>query len=298
MELSGFEQYLTNLDCAKLTTQAYCKDMSMFARWFEQTNGQELMPQNLTSTDVREYKQYLLIQQQARPATINRRLASIRMYVRWAMDSNQLSYNPISGVKSVAEQKLAPKWLSRLEQAALIREAEKNILASHTETRRLEAIRDRSILILMSNTGVRLQELISLDIHDIQMTERKGMLTVRCGKGMKTRVIPLNNTARTAIKEWLQIRPECGSEKLFTGMKGDLKQRAVQEIFKNLGEKAHVHFTPHSLRHTFAKNLIDTSQVSLDKVGILLGHASLNSTKIYTTPSDKDLTDSVNFLDN
>jgi integrase/recombinase XerC len=297
MELNGFKQFLTKQDSSILTIDAYCRDVTMFSHWFEQTNGEELNPKNLTSMDVRDYKQFLLVHQQARPATINRRLASIRMYVNWALDSKEISYNPISGIRGVGEQKLSPKWLSKLEQAALIREAEKKILASTTPVRGFEARRDRSILILMLNTGLRLSELCSLELHDIQLSERKGMLIVRNGKGMKTRTIPLNNSARKAIQDWFHIRPDTLSKNLFIGMKGDLKQRAIQEILKDLGEKANVHVTPHTLRHSFGKNLINTDRVSLDKVGMLLGHSSLNSTKIYTTPSLKDLNDSVGFLD-
>lgn len=297
MDLNGFKQYLLNLDSSPLTIDAYCQDIKLFSVWFEQTNGQELTPQLLTSMDVRDFKQYQLLQRHARPATINRKLASLRMYIKWSLDTNQISYNPITSIKSVAEQKLSPKWLTKIEQAALMREAERQILASHTPTRLFESQRNRVILILMSNTGVRLTELVSLELQDIQMTDRKGQLTIRNGKGTKTRIIPLNNSARKALVEWLQIRPEHSGSNLFVSINGDLGQRAVQEIFRGFSEKIHVHVTPHSLRHTFAKNLIDTGQVSLDKVGICCGHKSLNSTKIYCFPSLTDLQASLNLLD-
>ena len=127
MNLDGFKQYLIHQDCSKLTIEAYCHDMTSFSQWFANTNSEELFPYNLTSTDVREFKQFLLVDKHARPATINRKLASIRMYVNWAIDSKQIEYNPISGIKSVEEEKLSPRWLSRLEQAALLRESERRI---------------------------------------------------------------------------------------------------------------------------------------------------------------------------
>ena len=298
MELNEFTLYLTNKDCSPLTINAYCQDMQLFSIWFEQTNGQKLFPNNVTSMDVREYKQFLLLHKKQRPATINRKLAAIRTYINWALDSKIISYNPITGIKSIEEQKLSPKWLSKKEQSSVLREIERRIMMSNTPTRRFEALRDKSIVILMLNTGIRLGELCSLEIQDIELSERKGYLTIRNGKGMKTRVIPLNSTARNALQEWKKIRPESIVQKLFLGMRGDLKPRAVQEMFQTLGEKTHVHITPHTLRHCFGKNLIDTSQVSLDKVGLLMGHSSLSTTAIYTTPNLNDLDIAVRYLEN
>jgi site-specific recombinase XerD len=297
MELTGFKQFLTDIDSSELTISAYCQDMSLFSSWFEQSNGQSLTPQNLTSIDVREYKQWLLLNKKLRPATINRKIASIRMYAKWAVESKQITFNPISGVKRVAEQRLAPKWLTKTEQAALLREAERQILAAHTPARKFESQRNLSILILLQNTGIRLTECTTLEVQDFQITDRKGLLTVRCGKGGKTRVIPLNSSARKAISDWMQIRPMNSGNKLFIGKNGDLQQRAIQKIFSALGEKAHINVTPHSFRHSFAKNLIDTHQVSLDRVGQICGHKSLDSTKIYTVGSMQDLQESVDFLD-
>lgn len=297
MELTGFKQFLTDIDCSELTISAYCQDMVLFSSWFEQSNGQSLTPQNLTSIDVREYKQWLLLNKKLRPATINRKIASIRMFARWAVDSKQITYNPISGVKRIAEQKLSPKWLTKTEQAAILREAEKQVLSSHTPARKFESQRNLSILILLQNTGIRLTECTSLEVQDFQISDRKGLLTVRCGKGGKSRVIPLNSSARKAINDWMQIRPTNAGTKLFVGRNGELQQRAIQKIISNLGEKAHVNVSPHSFRHSFAKNLIDTNQVSLDKVGQICGHKSLDSTKIYTVGSMKDLQESVDLLD-
>ena len=297
MELSQFKDFLIGIDCSDLTISAYSNDLAIFSDWYRQTNGVDLQPSNLTSSDVRDYKQFLLVQKHSSPATINRKLASIRMYAKWAVESKLIPFNPVSGVKNVDEQQLSPKWLTRLEQASLLREAEKQILSSHTPRRLIESRRNHSIIELLLNTGIRLNELCSLEIQDVQLSERKGHLTVRNGKGMKMRVVPLNHSARKAIQDWLTIRAQNPSQKLFVGMKGELKPRAVQEIVQGLGEKAHIKVTPHSLRHSFAKNLIDTNRVSLDKVGMLCGHKSLNTTKNYCIPSLGNLQQSVDFLD-
>ena len=228
---------------------------------------------------------------------INRHLSALRAYGEWAKNSGSVPYNPIDGIKSVAQQKHAPKWLDRREQAALQREAERRIQSAKTEPAKRQAIRDYSILIILMNTGLRVSELINLEISDISMTDRKGELQVRAGKGEKQRVIPLNNTARKALKAWFDIRPETAFQKVFTTQRGAATVRAVQSLLEDLGKSARIQkMTPHMARHTFAKNLVN-SGVTLEKVAMLLGHTSLDTTMVYTTPALSDLDQAVRVLD-
>lgn len=116
---------------------------------------------------------------------------------------------------------------------------------------------------------------------------------------VKRRVIPLNIRARKAILDYIRVRPGVESEYLFLGqqneaIKSKTVQRSVSRFTALIGLKD---VTPHTLRHTFAKSLVD-SGVNLDKVATLLGHTNLNTTRIYTTPGMQDLEDAINELEN
>jgi integrase/recombinase XerC len=297
MDLSQFQRYLTENDRAERTTFGYLKDMDLFGRWFEQTNGEELTPQNLTPTDVREYRQYLIGVKKAKPTTINRHLSAIRAFLNWAKSSGATSYSFAENIKSVSQQSQAPKWLDKKEQAALIREVEKRVLAAKTEPAKRQAARDQAILLILMNTGLRVGELVGLELSDVTVMDRKGEIRVRAGKGMKERIIPLNDTARKAIRTWLSVRPDHSSNIVFISQRGPASTRAIQSILEDIGKGARIdRLTPHMARHTFAKNLVN-SGVSLEKVAMLLGHSSLDTTMIYTTPGINDLNQAVNLLD-
>jgi integrase/recombinase XerC len=297
-DFSQLKQYMVDNGKSDRTIKGYLSDLELFSRWFQQSNGEELTPQNLTPTDLREYRQHLLNIQKAKPSTINRHLSAIRIYCVWARTSGAVSYSPIESIKSVAQQSTGPKWLDKKEQAAVIREVERRILVAKTEPAKRQAIRNHTIVIVLLNTGLRVSELVNLEISDISFSERKGEVRVRIGKGMKERVIPLNDTARKALKAWLSVRAQSSSMKVFQTQRGPATTRAVQSMLEDVSKDARVgHLTPHIARHTFAKNLVN-SGISLEKVAMLLGHSSLNTTMIYTTPGMSDLDRAVRMLDN
>lgn len=297
INIEVFKQFLVDAGKSDRTISGYLADITIFSRWFQQTNGEMLRSDNLTPIDVREYKQYLLNHQKAKAATINRNLAAIRSYAAWAKNSGSAIYNPADGIKGISQQKHAPKWLDRKEQAAVIREAERRIQASKTEPAKRQAIRDYCILSVLLNTGLRVSELVALEVEDITYSERKGELRVRAGKGTKERTIPLNDSCRKAIRAWYSVRPEDKTNRVFTTQRGSATTRAIQTILESIGAAAHVeNMTPHVARHTFAKNLINAG-VSLEKVAMLLGHSSLDTTMVYITPGMSDLEKAVRSLD-
>jgi site-specific recombinase XerD len=278
-----FIKYLHDAGKSARTVSGYQADLELFARWFQQTNGEMLSSDNLTPTDLREYKQYLINRQKAKAATINRHLAAIRSYATWAKNTGGAVYNPADGIKGVSHQKHAPKWLDRKEQAAVLREAERRIQAAKTEPAKRQAFRDHCILTFLLNTGLRVSELVALEIEDITFSERKGELRVRAGKGTKERTIPLNDSCRKAINAWFSVRSVNKANRVFTTQRGPATTRAIQSILESIGEAAHVeNMTPHIARHTFAKNLINAG-VSLEKVAMLLGHSSLDTTMVYNS---------------
>jgi len=137
---------------------------------------------------------------------------------------------------------------------------------------------------------MRVSELCALDINDMVLNERSGSVVVRYGKGGKRREIPLNATVRRALKAWLEVRGSSPGP-LFTSRRGGgITPRGVEYLITRYAYDARLEgVTPHTLRHTFCKQLVDAGE-SLDRVAVLTGHASLkNTTARYTRPTAKDL---------
>jgi integrase/recombinase XerC len=294
--LADFHASLQAAHRSERTVTGYTQDLALFARWFEQTNAKRLTPQALTSSDVGEYKQRLKIEKAA-PATINRRLAALRAYVSWAQGKGLIDHNPIKNIEGVEEQKVAPKWLDKQQQARLLHEVEVAVNAARTDAGKRQALRDQAIIVLLLNTGLRISELCALELGDVILTDRKGEVRVRSGKGEKARTVPCNKLARAALRTWLEVREEVDSEYLFTSKRSAvLTPSAVERRLTELGRRAKVEVTPHTLRHTLAKNLMN-AEVSIEKVAALLGHSNLNTTRLYTTPSQADLDQTVTVLE-
>lgn len=290
-----FDDYLTGRDRAANTLNGYRRDLRLFGRWFESVNGEALQADNLTPTDVRLYRQYLQ-EAKARPATINRRLACLRSFGAALQAAGLIDQNPVKDIRMAKEQRTAPKWLDKREQAVLTRQLEREVMAARTEPAKRQAIREQAAALLLLHTGLRVGELCALELGDIHLRERTGALQVRNGKGGKARRIPLNREARRALRSWLSVRPE-GGGRLLTGKRGDdLSASGFQRRLAAIGKRAGVKTTPHILRHTFAKNLID-AHVTLQEVADLLGHERLDTTRLYVTPSQADLENAVKRLE-
>jgi integrase/recombinase XerC len=292
--LTNFADHLTNQDRAALTIRGYLADLKHFSGWFEQTNGEPLSPQAVTPTDIREYRQYLQVTERRKAATINRRLAALSAYLDWAVQTGQIEKNPRGKIKSVRQEEPTAQALDKKQQYALQRAIEKDlqIASLRYPKRKIGRQRDASLVIFLLNTGLRLSELLALQISDVEIGERKGTLIVRQGKGNRERRVPLNGEARKALQNWLAVRPQKDSKFIWTAVEDEsesLTPRSVQRILKRLGQEAGIpDLHPHLARHTFAKNLID-SGVGLEKVARLLGHSNLNTTRIYITPNERDL---------
>jgi len=291
--LNDFEKYMDSLDVSPLTVSGYLCDLRHFACWFEQTNGEQLTIQRITPTDVKEYKQFLLVVERRKASTVNRRLAALSALAKWARQTGQIQSDPTEYIKGVANVARGPKWLDKHQQFALSRAIENDLqLAKLNYPKRwLTRRRDASLVLFLLHTGLRLSEVVGLRMMDVSLTDRKGSILVQHGKGGKQRNVPLNSEARKALQEWCSVRPK--GDFLWTAVEGEnnaaLSGRAVQRILERYAKAAGIdEFSPHVCRHTFAKNLGD-NEVGLEKVAALLGHSSLNTTRVYITPSERDL---------
>jgi integrase/recombinase XerC len=199
LHLDEFQAYLLAVDRSPVTIAGYLGDVRLFAQWYEVHYREVLTPDGLTNQAVRGYKQHLL-DQAAKPKTINRRLAALAAYAHWLEHAGYVrnARNPVQGVKAVKETVLAPKWLDKKQRAVLLRTVDKEVEDAMRRYPRLRLmyLRDAAIVKLILFAGLRVGEIIQLRLSDIIMDERKGSVIVREGKGTKRREIPLNNKAR------------------------------------------------------------------------------------------------------
>lgn len=277
-----FKGYLQGLARSNNTIRSYLNDLALFNAWWIRQNGEGMTPEKITPIDCKNYKNNLLAAG-CKPATVNRRLVSIRSFCEWAITAGLIRDNPVI-TRPVPEQRLSPGWLDKREQYSFIRQAQR-------EATDPQGIRNLAAVTLMLNTGVRLAELTALQPGDITLNDRSGTAVIRSGKGGKYRKVPLNREVRRTLKGWLAVRP--GDLSTLFG----ILPRGLETAVQGLGERARVRVTPHKLRHTCAKNLLDAGE-NITIVAALLGHGSLNTTQRYTVPGERDLETAVNRLDN
>lgn len=208
---------------------------------------------------------------------MNHALDVLNSFFSWAKEEGIIQSDPVKGMKRVPEQRKAPRWLNRKDLGALVRAVQK-----------YGTPRDRALVFLLIHTGLRVSEACSLKVAEIIIRERSGVVIVRRGKGEKWREVPLNVTVRKVLAEYLNVFP--GGEWLFVSRKKNkLSVRAAERIVEKYARLADLEVvTPHVLRHTFCKMLVDAGE-SLDKVAALAGHSNLNTTAKYTKPSLQDL---------
>lgn len=272
--VGSFEAYLRAQDRGEKTVAAYTGDLRRFINWFEGSSGQVFSPAAVTTLDLAEYRGWLQRVGQ-KPASVNRALAAIRAFFQYAREVGLVEANPATNLRRAEEQLAAPRSLDRRQQQALVRAVQK-----------YGSLRDQAIIILLLHTGLRVSELAGLKPEDVRREGSVWVLVVRSGKGNKRREVPLNDTAKAVMERLLREAPG----DLFASRKrGPLSVRAVQRMLNKYARIAGLeNVTPHVLRHTFAKNLVDMGE-SLDRVAALLGHANLNTTARYTRPTLGDL---------
>jgi integrase/recombinase XerC len=261
------------------TVTSYEYDLKDFARWYAHTIGENLKPKLVTELDIAEYRQYLM--RKYKPSTVNRWLAAISKWLKWASKEGILHRVP-EMPKQVRQEKLAPRALTRSEQNALLR-----------AVMREGNLRNQAIIYVLLYCGLRVGEIVRLRVEDVEL-KRQGKISVRNSKGNKTREVPAPAKARKKLQEYLGNRT---NGRIFLGQRGPLSERGVQQILAKYAYKARIEgLTPHTLRHTFAKNLLDKG-VDLPKIAALLGHENLNTTAVYTRPSFAELKKAVEIYD-
>lgn len=273
-----------------LTVAAYRQDMAHFCGWFERINGEAFAPGLMNSLDARQYRTWCLDVEKCRPATWNRRRATLSVLCQWIEEELEIKIfkfkRQVGRIKET--QAAAPHWLEQPDERKLMRQAEINLIAARTNQQRTRALRDWAMLSVMRFAGLRVAEVAALDVEDVKLTPRTGELKVRAGKGDKERDVELSSSVRNVLAVWLSERgAQAGA--LFVDKDGQgITRRAIQKRVEALGEQCGLKVSCHMLRHTCAKRMVDGG-ASLAAVKQQMGHERIDTTVRYTQAGKEDL---------
>jgi integrase/recombinase XerC len=300
--IAAFHRYLeVERAMSPKTVEVYLRDVAALrAHLALKRKGEDAPLARLSALDVRS--QLASLFGENGPSTIARKLSSVRAFGRFLVKRGVLAANPGAGVRGPKKRQGLPRALDvddafRLVEApaATGRVTARRLSATEEARHGLLRVRDVAMLELLYGTGLRVSELCSLDVTDIDRSRHQtAMVLVRHGKGGKSRQVPIGGAADRAITAYLPARASLGASTpaLFVNGAGQrLTPRSVQRLVKRwtIAGGVHAAATPHALRHSFATHLLDEG-VDLRTIQDLLGHASLSSTQIYTKVSLDHLT--------
>jgi integrase/recombinase XerD len=264
------------------TLDAYRNDLKQFTAFVrEQTPKENGHEPGWTSVDKSMMLNYMvnLRERSYAPATMARKVAAIKSFFHFLVAEGVLEKNPAEGITGPKVGKSLPRSIS-------VQEVER-LLAQAAKLTTPEGKRDRAMLELLYATGVRVSELVSLNVRDVNL--RAGF--VRCfGKGSKERIIPIHSKASKAVKAYiddgrLQLLGATGETALFLNRRGQrLTRQGFWLILKGYAKKAEItaELTPHVLRHSIATHLLHSGKMNLRELQELLGHANISTTQVYT----------------
>jgi len=263
---------------SKHTLQAYERDVADF---LEFCAVQRLALNDVEATDLRQFLAEKVEQHGLSSSSLQRMLSSIRQFMKWAEQAQYLAFNPADDFQLKRQSRPLPGMVD-IETVNQILDQP----APETEAQQQMWLRDKAILELLYSSGLRLAEIQSLRIKDIDFNRQLLRIT---GKGNKTRVIPFGSKAKDSLMEWLKIYPLWNGDfvpdaNVFITQKGNpLGARQIENRVKFQAQRAgvSVDLHPHLLRHCFASHMLSNSG-DLRAVQEMLGHSNLSTTQIYT----------------
>ena len=309
--LNSFLDYsITILNKSPNSVKEYNYDLNMFLKYmmihFKLTDEYDFNKidiskfdietlKTITLDDIHAFISYLAIENKSKPATRARKVSTIRIFFKYLAEKEKIiDYNPAQNLETPKLEKRMPKYLSLDDSKKLLN------IASDEANKNKE--RDFAITTLFLNCGMRLSELVGINIRDIDFDENK--MTV-IGKGNKERTIYLNKACINAINDYLTVRPKEGvkvdkkhSEKalFLSGQKQRISNRTVQYIVNKELMQAGLDptkYSVHKLRHTAATLMYQYGNVDIRALQELLGHESISTTEIYTHVSNEQVRNAV-----
>ncbi len=272
--IGAYENYLSKVKQASANTiSSYMRDIRQFSDWLHGTEETEIV--DATQVNISQYLAHLESEGRS-SATVSRSLASLKNFFAYLLSSGFLEQSPVSDIR-------VDRGAKKLPQILTGREIE--LLLSQPVCVDAKGFRDKAMLEVMYATGMRVSELIDLDIEDVNLE----MGTVKCSASKKVRTIPLYPAALRALTVYItDIRTgmlQDASEKaLFVNVSGvRMSRQGFWKILKHYQQTAHIEkdITPHTLRHSFAVHLLENG-ADLGSLQELMGHSDISSTQLYT----------------
>ena len=268
-----YEEYLVaEKHASKNTVASYLRDVTQFSDYLNARNSGLL---EATAETVRSYMDWMLSRGKS-AASVTRFLAAVKSFYNFQMFSGKVKTNPAKGVSAAKVERKYPEILTSKEV---------DLFLEQPQCVDAKGFRDHAMLELLYATGIRVSELITLDLDDLNMAAG----FIHCSSKGKERIIPLYRTAVKALQDYVwKIRPQLVSDPeetaLFVNMNGErMSSQGFWKIIKHYQEKAGIEkeITPHTLRHSFAAHLLENG-ADLRSIQEMLGHADISSTQIYT----------------
>lgn len=258
---------------SKNTLDAYKRDLLLFAQWLQAVQSRTLYQAN--ATDLNAY--FAARHASSKASSANRRLAVLKRFYQYALRLQRITTDPCLRMKSAKQPARFPKTLSEQQVEALLGAPDVNTPLG---------LRDRTMLEVMYASGLRVSELVLLKIIEVGMHE--GVLRVT-GKGNKIRLVPFGEEARVWIERYVQeargtiLNGKINDALFVTALGGPMTRQMFWTLIKKYAIKADVlaPLSPHTLRHAFATHLLNHG-ADLRVVQLLLGHADISTTQIYT----------------
>ncbi|MDP8263065.1 MAG: tyrosine recombinase XerC [Candidatus Ancaeobacter aquaticus] len=274
---SHSNDFLKYLDAEKNasihTIKNYAEDLKQFESFLESLSKERKKTLLLTDIDHLVLRRFLVKFQSYNYSkrTIARKLATLRSFFKFLVREEVLKTSPMTGISSPKLNKPLPHFLDVNEVTRLI---------ESPDCTDVSGLRDRAIMEIFYSSGVRISELVSLDVNNVDFVGE--IMKVR-GKGKKERLVPIGNTAISILVDYLKKR-ESQSNAVFLNKYGDrITVRSVERMLQKYLRKTAIdkNISPHALRHTFATHMLDAG-ANLRVVQELLGHKNLSTTQIYT----------------
>jgi len=283
--LASYQDYLVEeKHSSSNTLNSYTRDISQYFRWLGSEN---ILPENAAQVDVDRYTKYLLSLDKS-VATVTRSLASLKSFYAYLQSEQIVPINPAKGVALEKVQRKLPQILTNKEV---------ELFLEQPDPRDAKGCRDKAMLELLYATGIRVTELINLNLEHLNLSA--GFL--RCVTAKKERIIPLYPTAVRALADYVDhVRPQLIEQPeeraLFVNMNGSrMSRQGFWKIIKHYQDQAGIQkdITPHTLRHSFAAHLLENG-ADLRSIQEMLGHADISSTQVYTQVVNQKLKDVYN----
>lgn len=278
-----YTSFMTDIRHKSLNTvESYKRDVTQYISYLDGTGVTDIS--STTKTTVLSYLLYLQKEGRA-SSTVSRTLASLRSYYLFMMQNGVVKSNPTSNLEAPHVEKKIPKILSG-EEVELLLEQPKNCDN--------KGIRDKAMLELLYATGIRVSELINLDVSDVNVP----MSFVRCKGGKKERIIPMGHQAKNALENYINnvrkymVKDE-NETALFVNCSGArLSRQGFWKLIKYYQHIAGIEtdITPHTLRHSFAAHLLENG-ADLHSIQEMMGHADISSTQVYSRMMNSKIKD-------